>query len=354
LTGQGSLVTDRARPRLDVALFAPAIQLDNFKFGDWSPVAKKTDDKGAKSPSADELRDRAAQASNQAQQLLSPEVLRRQDAYLKVQVDQVLSGADKLGGGRLEAKLENGRADIGPVVVDVPGGSARLHLGYQPTEQDVKVDLRIDVDQFDYGVLARRIKPDSDLSGTFSLRMDVESRARYLSDILRHGSGRIEFAVWPQNMRSGVFDLWAVNVLVALVPAVDPDKASKVNCAVGRFDLNDGKLVDRSIVMDTSKMRVTGKGQADFAREHFDLRMSPQAKTAQFLSLATPIQVSGAFDNFKISVSPGDIIGTVGRLATSVLWVPLQKLFGKKIPADGRDVCYPAFGDSIPLAPASG
>jgi uncharacterized protein involved in outer membrane biogenesis len=354
LTGQGSLVTDRSRPRLDLALFAPTIQLDNFKFGDWSPVAKKTDDKSAKSPSADELRDRAAQASNQAQQLLSPEVLRRQDAYLKVQVDQVLSGADKLGGGRLEAKLENGRADIGPVVVDVPGGSARLHLGYQPTEQDVKVDLRIDVDQFDYGVLARRIKPDSDLSGTFSLRMDVESRARYLSDILRHGSGRIEFAVWPQNMRSGVFDLWAVNVLVALVPAVDPDNASKVNCAVGRFDLNDGQLVDRSIVMDTSKMRVTGKGQADFAREHFDLRMSPQAKTAQFLSLATPIQVSGAFDTFKIGVSPGDILGTIGRLGTSILWVPLQKLFGKKIPADGRDVCFPVFGDSTPSAPASG
>lgn len=352
LNGQGRLDTEGGRARIVIALTAPIIQLDDFKLGDWSPVEKKPDEKPT-TLTADEVRSRAAAASDQAQKLLSPEMLHRQDATLKVEVSQVLSGKDKLGRGKLEARLENGRADIGPIEVDMPGGSAKLQLGYEPTEQDVKVDLHIDVQKFDYGVLARRIKPESDLRGVFSIKMDVDSRARYLSEILRHGSGRIEFAVWPQNMQSGIFDLWAVNVLVALVPAVDPGKASKVNCAIGRFELSDGKLVDRIILLDTSRMRVTGKGKANFTDENFDLRMRPQAKTAQFLSLATPIQVSGPFNNFKIGVSPGDIIGTVGRLATSIFWVPLQKLAGKKIPADGRDVCFPAFGDALTSQPAS-
>ncbi len=353
LDGNGRLDTEGGRPRIDIALTAPIIQLDDFKLGDWSPVEKKPDDKSA-APSADDVRSKAATASDQAQKLLSPEMLRRQDARLKVEVKQVLSGKDQLGSGRLEAKLENGRADIGPFEVNVPGGGARLRLGYEPTEQDVKVDLHIDVQKFDYGVLARRIKPESDLHGSFSLKMDVDSRARYLSEILRHGSGRIEFAVWPQNMQSGIFDLWAVNVLVALVPAVDPGKGSKVNCAVGRFDLSDGKLVDRTIIMDTSRMRVIGTGKADFLAENFNLHMRPQAKTAQFLSLATPIEVSGPFNNFKVGVSAGDIIGTVGRLTTSILWVPLQKLFGKKIPVDGADVCHPSFDSagSFALLPA--
>ena len=352
LSGQGRLDTGSGRPRIAVALAAPIIQLDDFKLGDWSPVEKKPDDNSA-ALTAGEVRNKAAAASDRAQKLLSPEMLRRQDATLKVEVMQVLAGKDTLGGGKLEAKLENGRADIGPIELDVPGGSARLQLGYEPTEQDVKVDLHIDVQKFDYGVLARRIKPESDLRGAFSVRMDVDSHARYLSEILRHGSGRIEFAVWPQNMQAGVFDLWAVNVLVALVPAVDPGKASKVNCAIGRFDLNDGKLVDKTILLDTSRMRVTGKGKANFTEENFDLHMSPQAKTAQFLSLETPIRVSGQFNNFKIGVSAGDIIGTVGKLATSIFWVPLQKLAGKKIVADGRDVCYPVFSDARPSQPAS-
>ncbi len=351
LDGIGKVETASGRPRIDIALTAPVVQLDDFKLDGWSPVEKKPDEK-PKAQSADEIRNKAAEASDQAQKLLSPEMLRRQDARLKVEVKQVLSGQDKLGSGRLEAKLENGRADIGPLEVDVPGGGAKLWLGYEPTEQDVKVDLHIDVRKFDYGVLARRIKPQSDVSGSFSLKLDVDSQARYLSDILRHGSGRIEFAVWPQNMQSGIFDLWAVNVLVALVPAVDPGKASKVNCAVGRFVLKDGKLTDRVIVMDTSRMRVNGVGKADFGDEVFDLRMAPQAKTAQFLSLATPIRVSGPFNNFKIGVSPGDLLVTVGRFATSIFWVPLQKLVGKKIPVDGADVCHPDFTDALSALPA--
>ena len=349
LDGNGSVETQSGRPRIDIALASPLVQLDDFKLGDWSPVEKKPDDKPG-APSADDVRNKASAASDQAQKLLSPEMLRRQDARLKVEVRQVLSGKDKLGSGRLEAKLENGRADIGPFDVEVPGGGAKMRLGYEPTEHDVKVDLHIDVQKFDYGVLARRIQPESDMRGTFSLRMDVDSRAQYLSEILRHGSGHIEFAVWPQNMQSGIFDLWAVNVLVALVPAVDPGKASKVNCAIGRFVLSDGILVDRSIIMDTSRMRVTGKGKADFGREVFALNMRPQAKTAQFLSLATPIQVGGTFSNFKVGVSPGDVLGTIGRLVTSILWVPLQKLAGNKIPADGADVCFPAPGDSSPAS----
>ena len=140
-------------------------------------------------------------------------------------------------------------------------------------------------------------------------------------------------------MTAGVFDLWAVNLLVALVPAVDPEKQSKVNCAVGRCVLNDGVLVERRLVLDTTRMRVVGEGRVEFDDERLRLRMKPRAKTAQFLSLATPIEVVGPFDSFRIRVSPGDVVETVTRLATSVVWVPLQKLFGKRIPKDGGDVC---------------
>lgn len=339
LLGRGALRTAGAKPRLDVALTAPEIQLDDFAFGDWSPVEKKPEKADEKPLSVEALKARAATASDEAQKLLSPAVLRRQDARITVQVDRVLSGKDPLGGGRLEATLENGRADIGPIEVRIPGGSARLALGYEPTDTDVRVDTRIDVERFDYGILARRIQPETDFRGQFSLRVDVRSRARYLSDILRSGSGRIEFAVWPENMRAGVFDLWAVNLLMALVPAVDSDSASRINCALGRFELEDGQLVDRTLVMDTSRMRVTGQGRADFRDEAVALRMQPRAKVPQFLSLATPIQVTGRFGDFRIGVATSDILGTVGRLASSVFWVPVQKLLSKRIPADGRDVC---------------
>jgi len=75
------------------------------------------------------------------------------------------------------------------------------------------------------------------------------------------------------------------------------------------------------------------------AKEDIQLKMQPHAKTPQFLSFSIPVELSGNINDFHVGVSPADLLGTVGQLVTSVIWVPLQTLLGKETPADGRDVC---------------
>jgi uncharacterized protein involved in outer membrane biogenesis len=344
LSGMGKVNMQAVPPRIDIALTAPSIQLDDFRFGDWSP--EKTKPAAIVKPPAKpedapqtNLSQKAGKAGAQVQQILSPEVLRRQNAYLSVRVDQVVSGKDLLGSGILEARLVDGRAAIGPVVVNMPGGSASLSMGYEPGEKDVAVNLRAEVKHFEYGVLARHLDNKSEMRGIFSLDVDVSARAQYLSELLRNGKGVINFSVWPENLKSGLLDIWAVNALMALLPAVDSSNASKVNCAIGRFVLNEGKLTEKNFLIDTSRMRVTGKGSVDFAAEDIRLLVKPRAKNPQFLSFAIPLELRGNFNDFHISVSPLDVLGTVGQLATSVVWVPMQMIINKAPPADGHDVC---------------
>jgi hypothetical protein len=337
LAGYGKFDTKVVPPRIDIALTAPAIQLDDFRFGDWS--LEKARPAGKAKRTTDTPRDKNGGANNQAQQILSSEVLSRQNAYLTVKVDQVVSGQDSLGNGKLEAKLEGGRAALGPVVVNTPGGSASFSMKYEPGKKDVLVSLSAEAKNFDYGILARRIDHKSEMRGTFSLDVDVSARAEYLSEIFKNGKGHVDFAVWPENLKSGLLDVWAVNVLMALLPAVDSSKQSRVNCAIGRFVLANGKLSEKSFLIDTSRMRVTGKGGVDFNDEKIQLYVQPHAKTPQFLSLAIPIEVSGKFDDFSVGVRATDVVGTVGQFVTSVIWVPLKMLFSKETPADGLDVC---------------
>jgi hypothetical protein len=338
LTGHGKIDTTLVPPRIDVALAAPSIQIDDFRFGDWSPEGPRPDG-GGKQGSLGDLRQAASQEGDQVQQILSPQVLRRQNAYLTVSVDQVISGHDVLGNGKLEAKLDQGHVVIGPLVVDTPGGSATLRLGYKPGDKSVGASLRVLVNHFDYGILARRIDPKTEMHGIFSLDVDVSAHAQFISELLRHGKGHIDFAVWPENLKSGLLDIWAVNVLTALLPAVDSSSASKVNCAIGRFVLSDGKLSEKTILIDTSRMRVAGKGQADFQAEDIHLYMQPHAKTPQLLSFPLPIELSGKFTDFHVGVRSADVLQTMAQFATSVIWVPIESLFGTQAPSDGHDVC---------------
>jgi len=195
------------------------------------------------------------------------------------------------------------------------------------------------VDRFDYGILARRLKPDVNMQGLFSLRMDINARAPTLDSVMQHADGRIDFTVWPRDLNAGIFDLWAVNLFLALLPTIDPGSQSKVNCVVGRFKLRNGKLTHDALLLDTSRMRVNGQGQVDFDSERMRFRMEPRAKEPQFFSLATPVEVDGTLTDFHIRISGSDVLGTSVRFFTSWIVVPLEKLAGRGLPRDGADVC---------------
>ena len=338
LQGQGRLDTHLSPAQLSINLTAPQIQLDDFPLAGWSATPAPAAATSASNES-DSLRKKAVDTSEQIQSLLSAQTLRSITANLSVRVDRVIAGKDQLGGGTLEAKIAEGRAIIGPATIAMQGGTAKALVTYEPRERDVVTDMKIDIDTFDYGVLARRIKPAADISGRFSLHMDVRSLSPRLSDALKHGNGTLDFLVLPKEMKAEMVDLWAVNLFLALLPTIDPKNESKVNCAIGRFTLVNGKLNQRQLVLDTSKVRVTGTTAIDLANETLHMRLQPQAKTAQFLSLATPLEVKGSLDKFSIGPNAGDVLQTIVRFATSVVWVPIKRLFSEAVPEDGRDVC---------------
>ncbi|MDH4188764.1 MAG: hypothetical protein OEW21_00975, partial [Betaproteobacteria bacterium] len=96
----------------------------------------------------------------------------------------------------------------------------------------------------------------------------------------------------------------------------------------------------RTMLVDTGRMRVNGTGDIDYVAQTLRLRMEPKAKRPEFLSLATPIEVNGGFTDFRVEVSTLDVIGTVGRMASSIVTAPVARLFGdEELPEDGRDAC---------------
>jgi uncharacterized protein involved in outer membrane biogenesis len=341
LTGEARLDLGGDKPRLDLQVRAPRVQLDDFRLAGWSAFAARPAPDDA---DLDALRAKAKDIAAQTEALASARVLRAFDAYVDVEVAEVLSGADRLASGWLRLQLANGRLLLGPAEVNAPGGTARFTGAYEPSARDVTVALGAYVERFDYGVLARRVRPDAGAEGLVSLELGLAGRAPALSEFMAHANGHIDVAVWPRNLSSGVFDLWAVNVFHALLPQVDPSAGPRVNCAYARFDLRDGKLADDGLLIDTSRIRVNGRGRVDFADDTLAFRFEPRAKEPQPFSLATPIEVTGTLTDFHVGPSVGDALATVPRFLGSLILAPLAALGMEIVPRDGRDVCTDPLG----------
>ena len=330
LDGSGSLDLSGPRPNLQLQVAAPSIRIDDFP---WPQPQAEPPAEGAG------LRGSASRMAVRTDKLLSAAFLRRFDATVDVKAKEVLSGSDRLADGALHFQLKEGRLRLDPAVVNLPGGSLRLSMAYDLKESEVDVAVAAQVERFDYGVIARRLRRADDLRGLFSLNLEMAGTAPSLDTIMRNASGRIDFAVWPTELRSGIFNLWTANLVLTVLPLIDPGSKSQVNCIIGRFDLKDGDLSDDKILIDTSTVRIRGVGHANLATEELAFVFRPQAKGYGLFRLQTPLRAGGTLTDQRFYFTQADVAESVLRLIASPVLLPIEWLTRGPLPRDGADVC---------------
>jgi len=344
----GNVVIDKtgAIPFASLQLTAESIQLTDFDTGDWS--ADKSN--GVETPApADTAAD--PEAAPARAKLLSPETLQRANAKIEIRVGEVLSGKDTLGSGEVVLELKDGRLALDALRLNTPKTSLLLAASVRPDVVASDASLRVLIENFDFGVLARLANPESDVGGSLNMDIDVTMSASGIRDLLSGANGYIDVAGRPENMQSGVVDLWAVNLLSSVVSSsVEDENASEINCIVSRWSVEDGLMTARQIAIDTSRIRICGEGNINFNEKTFDLEVFPTAKKPEFFSLAAPLVVKGNFQDFDVGAKGGVVaVGTTAvRFAVSPLTTPFKRLVREDLPEDGADIC------ALPIGPHEG
>ena len=197
--------------------------------------------------------------------------------------------------------------------------------------------------KFDFGILVRRTNPTAKMGGLINLDIDLKSNANSFEELMPHSNGHLDFSGRLENLEAGIIDLWAVNLIAAVLSREDQN-GSKINCVVGRWNMKNGLLKPDIFLIDTSKIRICGKGQVDFRKNQLDLKLAPTPKKPEYFSLATPIEVEGKFSDLDPDIQAGGLIGTTVRFVASPVTTTFKRLFFKELPEDGNDVCAMPIG----------
>jgi len=338
----GMMIAERSggKPEVTLELNSPLIQLNDFDVGEWSPEKETPKQSAAK----EGQENKAPPASTR--ELLSSEVSAELNVRMDVKAEKVISGNDELGSGVLTATLKDGRFTVNPVRLNIPGGSFFLAASLKPDTKAPEASLRAKVENFDFGVPVRQARPESNMGGMINLDVDLNSSADNFSELMAKGNGYFDFSGRLENLKAGIIDLWAVNIIAAIISR-GKDNQSKINCLVGRWTMKDGLLTPDVFLIDTTKIRICGKGQINFKNNSIDFKMVPTPKKAEYFSLATPIEVKGSFNDSAVGVQPGGLLGTTIKFIASPVTATFRRLIGKELPADGSDVC------TMPIGPGN-
>ena len=326
------------RPLWTMNLVSNNFQIDDFDLEDYSVIPDQeavTDNKQPQASTRERVREVMMQANTTLEQ---PHDVDNLDADIMLDARQVYSGEDRLGNGQLVMALREDVMDIKQLKLNVPGGDLEGSMGIQLIDDGIEGYFRLDVEKLDYGILTRRINPDTSADGLITARVDLELSGSDFSHSLEHASGKIDFAMWPRNIGADVMNIWAVNLFFAILPSFS-DRESKVNCVVAVLNTEDGQLNEQFLALDSTKVWVNGNLDVNFPKETVRLSLFPRSKTARMFGLQTPIHVRGNFDDLSLRIRPLDLIGSYASFILSPLHAPMRRIFGEQIPEDGSEIC---------------
>lgn len=366
LTGKMVIEKTGSRSVAAMDLISLQIQLNDFIFDNWSWEYGSKDEASIKQTAIPQ-KDAAGRGGNRdttgfeverIKKILNHDFIAGFDARITIKAENVLSGADKLGSGLMTVALKEGRFSIDPLKINVPGGSLSLGLSFEPGVESSDAAFRVLMENFDFGILARRTRPETDMGGKLNLDINLKSKAQDFKGLLKNANGYMDFSGTPENLRAGILDFWAVNLIAAITASAESknkEQASRINCVVCRWGVKDGIIKPDAFVIDISRIRICGEGKVDLNEETIDLIIAPTPKKPAFFSLATPLAVKGTFADFKMGIRAGGLIGTTIQFITSPFVVPLARILSKGLPEDGKDVCPVTIGpDNRPVEPLPG
>ncbi len=295
-TGSLTLKTDGPRPHITAKLVADKFHLEDF-IEDVDETIGDPDDKRLFADFA-----------------IPVDALRAVDVDVDFDVTHVLGGVTDIGDISLKVKLKNGHLNVSLFEAVLAGGQISSNLDLDARTTPPVVSLQVAVKDLDYGHLLD-VLDVKDIVGKGDIEINLIGRGATLHSLLGQLNGNVEFVSEAGRIQRGDIDLWAADLVTTMLsPKWQREKSTELNCLVARFDVTDGVARTSPILLDTTRITVAATGTLDLGTERLDMKLIPAPKKASFISLATPVKLTGTLTEPKVSITKKSKATTFGKI----------------------------------------
>jgi uncharacterized protein involved in outer membrane biogenesis len=348
-TGHAKVNFSEDIKEFEVRLQAPHVQTDDFvaAVDEWRDLAQENAE-------ADLLSEPGTRVLEDVVHEYIEALTLENSFDVRIGIDALYAGNEYLGGAQLGVLADTNNFRLQPIKVTVPSGDIDAEYVVARTASGVETVLNIYVERLEYGDLLRLLDPgvDQEARGYIYLDTSLTSKTPTTRKPASAMEGEFELMIIPANVLAGALDLWATNLVIAVLPTpADRENRKKLNCMVANFSVDDGVMKSNTVLLDTTQVIVRGRGDIDVASQTLDMMVAPQAKREKFFSMSTPITITGSWDDFQVGVTKGGAMATVFRLYMALIYVPYKWVTGERFPADGLATCFNATRWDMPTEP---
>jgi hypothetical protein len=221
--------------------------------------------------------------------------------------------------------LDDGKLALDPLAFSLPQGefAGTIAINAQGDVPQTTIDMKLsNIDLAQFKPKSGKTAP---LEGRLLGRIKLHGSGSSVHKTAETAAGDVTFVIPQGEMNEALAELTGIDLSRGLGLILTKNESkTELRCGVANFKAADGDLKASTLVIDTTNVLVTGKGDINLKNEAIDLSLQGKPKKARMLRLRTPITVRGTLLQPKIGVQPGKLAAqTGGAVALATLLTPL-------------------------------
>ena len=311
LSGEISVDSGGAVPKLIAGLNAKRIDITPFLHATGTgsaPIAAPVPAQTVRS-----ARPQAAQRRVIADTPLPFDLLASLNAELSLAAGQVTIAPMSLTDLNLQAVLQDGLLNVSPFTMTVLQGdidiSARLDGAKTPPTLSVNGAVTdLDIAAASETLTGPGFGRFALTGGKVRLETALSSAGGTMRDVAAGLNGTIDLQMQAAILQGIDVEPLLKGDLPGALNAAQKQGHTALSCLVARFDIKDGLMTDRGVVLDTSEAALSVTGRISLADETLDLMFRPAPKNPQLVSITPDIIVDGTWTDPVVKLSAQSVL----------------------------------------------
>jgi uncharacterized protein involved in outer membrane biogenesis len=195
----------------------------------------------------------------------------------------------------IHIRIKAGVMDLDPLKLGVAGGQLSGRLRINATSDPAAVAVNLDARGLQLNRLFPAVESTRSSLGRMAGNIDLKGRGNSAASMLGTASGDVALLMGQGQISNLLLEFAGLDGGEIIKFLLRGDRNVQLRCAAAAFDVKQGVMTSRAIVLDTVDTVIVGTGTISLVDESLDLVLRPSPKDASILSLRSPLKITGTF-----------------------------------------------------------
>ncbi len=200
-----------------------------------------------------------------------------------------------LDKGSVHVKLNQGVIQLEPLILGVAGGTLAGRISVDVNMLPAAFDMRFDLRAVQLNQLFPTIQTTKTGLGKIGGQVALKGRGNSMAQMLGSASGDVAMLMGKGEISNILLEFLGLDGGEVIKFFLRGDRNVVMRCAAVAFDVKQGLMNSKVIVLDTTDTVINGSGQISLANETVDILLKPEPKDKSILSLRSPLIIGGTF-----------------------------------------------------------